>query len=69
MPQATENTTRKLSCARCGAAFECAVSGECWCASEPYRLRMTDIKAQQDCLCPSCLREAAAAQGVSATRS
>jgi hypothetical protein len=55
---------RQLHCADCGTAFGCSLSGECWCAAEPYRLRMTDALAQRDCLCPACLRKAAAAQGL-----
>jgi hypothetical protein len=54
---------RTLACARCGTAFECGLSGDCWCAAEPYRLRMTDRAAQSDCLCQTCLRKSAAAQG------
>jgi hypothetical protein len=50
--------TRKLVCARCGAAFECAQAGDCWCAAEPYRLPMPTA-AGEDCLCPACLRKAA----------
>jgi hypothetical protein len=34
---------------------------DCWCASEPYRLPMTDLS--EDCLCPDCLRKAAQAAG------
>jgi hypothetical protein len=52
------NPPRQLACARCGAAFECAVAGDCWCAAEPYKLPMpTD--ASEDCLCPACLRQLA----------
>jgi len=54
------NSPRRLACARCGAAFECAPGGGCWCAAEPYRLPMGDA-AVEDCLCPACLRKAAAA--------
>jgi hypothetical protein len=50
---------RTLNCARCGTAFECGLSGQCWCAAEPYRLPMT-MAAVEDCLCPACLRKAAA---------
>jgi hypothetical protein len=53
------NSPRRLACARCGAAFGCAPGG-CWCAAEPYRLPMTDT-AVEGCLCPACLRKAAAA--------
>jgi hypothetical protein len=52
---------RRLACARCGAAFDCGLSGECWCAAEPYRLPMTG-DAREDCLCPACLRKAAEAE-------
>jgi hypothetical protein len=51
---------RTLACARCGATFACSLEGGCWCAAEPYRLPMPDSTAE-DCLCPACLREAAAA--------
>jgi hypothetical protein len=49
---------RRLACARCGAAFECALDGECWCAAVPYTLPMPTDTAE-DCLCPECLRRAA----------
>jgi hypothetical protein len=51
---------RRLACARCGTAFDCRPGGGCWCAEEPYRLPMPD--SGDDCLCPACLRAAAAAQ-------
>ena len=50
--------SRQLACARCGTVFECRLAGECWCAAEPYRLPLT----AEDCLCPACLRKAAALQ-------
>jgi len=59
MPTAT--SPRKLACARCGAAFDCSLEGGCWCAAEPYRLPMPAAAANEDCLCPACLRKAAAA--------
>jgi len=49
---------RSLACARCGISFDCRLGGGCWCAAEPYRLPMPD--AGEDCLCPACLRVAAA---------
>ncbi|MCF8478269.1 MAG: cysteine-rich CWC family protein [Pseudolabrys sp.] len=52
---------RRLTCARCGTAFDCDLSGGCWCAAEPYRLPLSAQAAQEDCLCPACLRKAAAA--------
>jgi Cysteine-rich CWC len=55
------NPSRRIACARCGAAFECGLSSDCWCAAEPYRLPLTD-PAVEDCLCPACLRQAAGAQ-------
>jgi hypothetical protein len=62
---ANENApSRRVVCARCGAAFDCGLGGdlggECWCAAEPYRLPMT-AAATEDCLCPDCLRKVAAA--------
>ena len=51
---------RRLACARCGTAFECGLSGDCWCAAEPYRLPLTAAGASEDCLCPECLRKVAA---------
>ncbi|HEY7997274.1 MAG TPA: cysteine-rich CWC family protein [Pseudolabrys sp.] len=55
---------RRLACARCGTAFDCGLGGaspgECWCAAEPYRLPLTAAGASEDCLCPECLRKAAA---------
>jgi hypothetical protein len=50
---------RRLACARCGAAFECGLGQDCWCAAEPYRLPLAGATAE-DCLCPACLRHAAA---------
>jgi hypothetical protein len=51
---------RRLACARCGTAFDCGLGGECWCAAEPYRLPLTAAGETEDCLCPACLRKAAA---------
>ena len=56
LPEST--AARGLTCARCGAAFECQPGGGCWCAAEPYRLPMP--ATAEDCLCPGCLRAAAA---------
>ncbi|MGN6572330.1 MAG: cysteine-rich CWC family protein [Pseudolabrys sp.] len=49
---------RRLACVRCGAAFDCGLSAECWCAAMPTRLPMPGDKTE-DCLCPDCLRKAA----------
>jgi hypothetical protein len=54
---------RRLVCAGCGTAFDCTLGGECWCSAEPYRLPMPE-GGGSDCLCPTCLRAAAARQGV-----
>ncbi|HTT49625.1 MAG TPA: cysteine-rich CWC family protein [Pseudolabrys sp.] len=56
----TATSSRRLACARCGAAFECARAGDCWCAAEPYRMPLTAAGESEDCLCPDCLRKAAA---------
>ncbi len=60
----TAPAARRLACARCGAAFDCKPAGGCWCAEEDYRLPMPTAAAE-DCLCPSCLRKAAAVQALS----
>jgi hypothetical protein len=51
--------SRRLACPRCGTAFECSQSDDCWCAAEPYKLPVTSA---EDCFCPTCLRRAAAEQ-------
>jgi hypothetical protein len=50
--------SRRVICARCGAAFECALSGDCWCAHEPVR-RPMPVDSSEDCLCRDCLRATA----------
>ena len=57
---------RQITCERCGAAFGCgAGTGACWCVAEPFRLPLPKVGESKfkDCLCPACLREAAAAGG------
>jgi hypothetical protein len=56
---------RRVTCARCDAAFDCGSGGQagdqaggCWCAAEDYRMPMP-MAAGEDCLCPACLRAAA----------
>jgi hypothetical protein len=57
----TAGKPRSLTCARCGAAFECGSTvGRCWCAEEDFRLPMP-ADSSEDCLCPACLRAAALA--------
>jgi len=58
-----KSSPRRLNCARCGTAFKCSLGGGCWCAAEPYRLPISE-QTTEDCLCPACLRAAAAAAGV-----
>jgi uncharacterized protein len=53
---------RELTCARCGAAFECgSAAGACWCFEEDYRLPLPPADSATDCLCPTCLRSHARA--------
>jgi len=47
-----------VTCARCGAAFDCGLGGQCWCAAEPTRLPLPNA-ADADCLCRNCLRKVA----------
>jgi hypothetical protein len=48
---------RGLTCARCGAAFECGSAADaCWCFEEAYRLPLPPADSAADCLCPACLR-------------
>lgn len=56
---ATPLPQRRITCARCGAPFDCG-GDACWCAAEAYRLPMP-VDAEAACLCPACLREKAAA--------
>lgn len=60
MTEQAPNASRRVACARCGTTFECGLSGGCWCADEPYRLPLTAAGVSEDCLCPACLRRAAA---------
>ena len=69
MPLPAATAARTLACARCGAAFECRPAGGCWCAAEPYRLPLTAAGVSEDCLCPACLRQAAAGHLSRAQRS
>ena len=51
---------REKPCAACGERFSCCAGG-CWCdtvsLAEPTRARL--LERYVDCLCPTCLREAA----------
>ena len=48
----------RLECAGCGTGFSCSLSGQCWCNNESFRIPMPQDGS--DCLCPDCLRKAAA---------
>jgi Cysteine-rich CWC len=56
------STPRRLICARCGAAFDCGLGGDCWCAAEPVRLSVPQAGSADDCLCPTCVRAEKAAR-------
>jgi hypothetical protein len=58
------NAPRRPACARCGAAFDCAPHGDCWCKAERYRLPLPQADGAE-CLCPTCLRFLAAERTVS----
>jgi hypothetical protein len=63
-PRPDAPAPRKLACGRCGTGFDCGLDGaHCWCAAEPLRRPMPSpgFAAAEDCLCPTCLRAAAAA--------
>ncbi|MCO5130619.1 MAG: hypothetical protein M9932_08630 [Xanthobacteraceae bacterium] len=52
---------RRLACARCGAAFVCTLSTDCWCGAESARLPLpASGTGFADCLCRDCLRAVAA---------
>jgi Cysteine-rich CWC len=56
-------TEWRLTCEGCGQEFGCARDniGECWCNAEAFRLPLPTAGARAaDCLCPACLRQAAA---------
>jgi len=57
-------TERRLICEGCGQEFRCARDniGACWCNAEVYRLPLpaAGARAADCCLCPACLRQAAA---------
>ncbi|HEY7665253.1 MAG TPA: cysteine-rich CWC family protein [Xanthobacteraceae bacterium] len=61
MPSGSEHPVRprRLTCARCGAAFDCALAPDCWCAGLAP-LSLPAAASAQDCLCPACLRSASA---------
>jgi len=58
MADSTTAPARSLTCARCGATFDCGLSAECWCSAEAFRVPMGG-DLSEDCLCPDCLRRKA----------
>ncbi len=46
---------RTLACEQCGTAFQCDLTGHCWCMDVPVRLPLPG-ESGGDCLCPDCLR-------------
>jgi hypothetical protein len=61
--QNSTSTERRLVCEGCGQKFGCARDniGACWCNAEAYRLPLPTAGGRTaDCLCPACLRRAAA---------
>jgi len=52
---------RQISCEACGTEFQCGPFYKCWCSdfkiSTQARAELKD--KYKDCLCPSCLGEAA----------
>jgi hypothetical protein len=56
-------TERRLTCEGCGQEFGCERDNvaACWCNAEAYRLPLPTAGGRAaDCLCPACLRQAAA---------
>ncbi len=62
-PRDLPTTERRLICESCGQEFGCGRDniGACWCNDEAYRLPLPAAgDPAADCLCPACLRQAAA---------
>ncbi|HEX3501936.1 MAG TPA: cysteine-rich CWC family protein [Xanthobacteraceae bacterium] len=60
---ALTSAERRLICENCGQEFGCGRDniGECWCNAETFRLPLPAAESRAaDCLCPACLRQAAA---------
>jgi hypothetical protein len=53
---------REKRCQKCGQAFDCGGLFGCWCRDVKLdAAALAALRAQySDCLCPSCLRAAAA---------
>jgi hypothetical protein len=52
---------RRLTCPRCGAAFDCTLSDACWCTRQPIGLPVPEAGSGEDCLCPDCFKARAEA--------
>jgi uncharacterized protein len=55
----TITASRRLTCPRCGAGFDCTLSDSCWCAHQPIGLPVPEKSDGEDCLCPDCFKAAA----------
>ena len=53
----SETEPRRVTCERCGTAFDCGLGATCWCVAETSRL---PLPKSGDCLCRECLQKAAA---------
>src|SRR5258708_35703269 len=56
---AFRDQSRKKSCSNCGLSFGCGLSAgkeSCWCEDLPHVSLVG--AAEQDCLCPECVRQA-----------
>ena len=65
----TASIGRQTTCERCGATFGCTLDGPCWCGEEAVTLPLPKPSESRfgDCLCRTCLREAAAEVAISAS--
>lgn len=59
---------KEKRCSKCGVAFDCGGLFGCWCRD--VKLTEAQLAALRgryaDCLCPDCLKAAAADAGISA---
>jgi hypothetical protein len=68
-PKSAANSPRQKVCEKCGATFDChAPWGPCWCDEVKLKTEtLASLRAKfKDCLCPTCLKAAAAAQSAKA---
>ena len=61
--RAEQGTPKKKVCEACGGSFDCFTPrGPCWCEDvKRSSERLAELRAQyRECLCPACLKDAAA---------